>query len=272
MTQAITQAYLQDLGLEFSGQSLAFLNELQCNHIARYTFNNLAVILGQELPLDTEALFEKIVQQGRGGYCFEHNKLSFEVLQHLGFDVRILMARVLYNQENDVPRTHRITLLNLEGQNYIVDTGFGHYGSRQPLELTPGKVQEVGDEVFRIQDNGNGEYNFQIVKDGDFFTLYRFDLQRYTEADCLVSHFFSHRYPQAGFVNNMVVCSKQPDKVISLRNHELHIMRAGNTEITPVEDADQLHSLLNDLLDLETEQAVAEHLFARFVLPKQQAI
>ncbi|MBB1488734.1 arylamine N-acetyltransferase family protein [Oceanospirillum sediminis] len=280
-----TQAYLQNLGLVFKGQSVDFLRQMQAAHIKRYTFNNLAVILGQELPLDSDSVFNKIVDQGRGGYCFEHNKLSFDVLKDLGFTVRLLLARVLYNQEKDVPRTHRITLLTLGDKDYIVDTGFGHNCPRHPVELTPGKVQHIGNETFRIQlhtladtrtteeqrkNPARREYNLQIVKDGEFFTLYRFDLGSYTDADCLTGHFFSHRYPEAGFVNNLVVCQKNEAHVISLRNHELHEFNGDKTDITCLTSAEHLHQLLNNTFELETDIAVAEHLFARFSLPKLQ--
>ena len=109
----ITQSYLADLTISEGPLAIDFLNELQSKHIAQYSFNNLAVILGQELPLDPESLFNKIVERRRGGYCFEHNKLVFTVLSELGFDVRLLLAKVIYNQDVDVARTHRVTLLTL---------------------------------------------------------------------------------------------------------------------------------------------------------------
>lgn len=283
--KASTQDYLDDLNLSFNGPSVEFLQTMQAAHIKRYTFNNLSVILGQDMPLDSESVFEKIVRQGRGGYCFEHNKLSFDVLKDLGFNVRLLLGRVLYNEEKDVPRTHRVTLLTLGDKDYIVDMGFGHHCPRQPVELTPGKVQQIGNETFRIQRHeladtrttdeqrqnpARREYNLQIVKDGAFFTLYRFDLGAYTEADCLTGNFFTQRYPESGFVNNLVVCQKNEDRVISLRNHELHLFNGDQTDITRLSDAAHLHQLLNDTFKLETDHAVAEHLFVRFALPKLQ--
>ena len=48
------------------------------------------------------------------------------------------MAKVIYNRDVDVARTHRITLLNLDGDDYIVDTGFGHFGARFPVKLQLG--------------------------------------------------------------------------------------------------------------------------------------
>ena len=50
----IAQSYLADLNIKEGSLEIVFLNELQSKHIAQYSFNNIAVLLGQELPLDAE--------------------------------------------------------------------------------------------------------------------------------------------------------------------------------------------------------------------------
>lgn len=260
----ITQAYLQDLGIGASKPGLEQLQELQSRHIAKYSFNNLAVILGKDIPLDTESVFQKIVLEGKGGYCFEHNKLVFEVLDHLGYDVSLKMARVVYNKEVDVPRTHRLTVLNLDGDQYVVDMGFGHYCPKYPVKMEKGLVQDQGDAVYRIVKNTNGDFCMQIVKDDDFFTLYTFDMNTYTDMDCLTSHFYSHKYPTAGFVNNLVICLKKNEEVLSLRNHEFHLLKNGETKITPVSTADELLGYMNDIYDQDMDKNVAQYLFDKY--------
>ena len=172
----IAQSYLADLNIKEGSLEIVFLNELQSKHIAQYSFNNLAVLLGQELPLDAESLFNKIVERRRGGYCFEHNKLVFTVLSELNFDVRLLLSKVIYNQCVEVARTHRVTLLTLAGEDYIVDAGFGHLGARFPVKIELGLIQDQGDAQYRIIKSDKGDYCYQVFKDVDFFTLYTFDL------------------------------------------------------------------------------------------------
>ncbi len=60
--QTISNAYLADLELTAS-RDVAFLGELQSKHIARYSFNSLAVVLGQEISLEVDAIFNKIVEK-----------------------------------------------------------------------------------------------------------------------------------------------------------------------------------------------------------------
>lgn len=262
---ALAQAYLTDLNIIDTTRDIKFLNELQSKHIAQYSFNSLSVVLGQELPLDVDSLFNKIVQRRRGGYCFEHNKLVLNVLAALTFEVRLLLAKVVYNQDVEVARTHRVTLLTYDGNDYIVDTGFGHLGARFPVKVELGLVQDQGDAQYRIIKNRRDEYCYQVIKDGEFFTLYTFDLQHYTESDCLLAHFYSHKHPNAAFVNNLVVCRKFSNEIKSLRNGEYHHIKGDITNTTEIIDSKQLHQLLTEVYQLDIDVAISEFLFHKFV-------
>lgn len=262
--QQMAKAYLADLELTASAD-VEFLRDLQSKHIARYSFNSLAVVLGQDISLEVEAIFSKIVEKQRGGYCFEHNKLVLTVLEELGFDVRLLMAKVIYNRDVDVARTHRITLLNLDGDDYIVDAGFGHFGARYPVKLELGLEQDQGDAIYRIVQDSDDNYCYQVFKDEAFFTLYTFNLHRYSEAECLPAHFYSHKSPDAAFVNNMVVCRKFYNDILSLRNGELFRISNTETVTTVITNAKQLHQILTESFELDLDSAIAEFLFSKFV-------
>jgi len=262
--QQMAKAYLADLELTASAD-VGFLRKLQSKHIARYNFNSLAVVLGQDISLDVEVIFSKIVEKRRGGYCFEHNKLVLSVLAELGFDVRLLMAKVVYNRDVDVARTHRITLLYLHGEGYIVDAGFGHFGARFPVKLELGLEQDQGDAVYRIVQNSNQDYCYQVFKEGAFFTLYTFNLHHYSEAECLPAHFYSHKSPDAAFVNNMVVCRKFYNNILSLRNSELFRISNSETVTTVITSAKQLHHVLTEVFELDLDLAIAEFLYTKFI-------
>ena len=262
--QHMATAYLADLGLTATAD-IEFLRELQSKHIARYSFNSLAVVLGQDISLEIEAIFSKIVEKQRGGYCFEHNKLVLTVLEELGFDVRLLMAKVVYNRDVDVARTHRITLLNLDGDDYIVDAGFGHFGARYPVKLELGLEQDQGDAIYRIVQDSDNNYCYQVFKDEAFFTLYTFNLHHYSEAECLPAHFYSHKSPDAAFVNNMVVCRKFYNDILSLRNSELFRISNSETVTKVITSAKQLHQILTGTFELDLDSAIAEFLFSKFI-------
>lgn len=263
--EQMTQAYLKDLALSPEQLDIDFLRDLQSKHIARYSFNSLAVVLNQELPLDLPTLFNKIVKKHRGGYCFEHNKLVLTILSELGFDVRLLLAKVVYNRDVDVARTHRVTLLDFQGDQYIVDAGFGHFGAHFPVKIELGLEQDQGDSIYRITNNPQGDYCYQVLKDNAFFTLYTFNLHQYSEAECLPAHFYSHRHPDAAFVNNLVICRKYANDTKSLRNGEFHQIQGGKTVITNITSTKQLHQIMTTVFELDVDISVSDFLFSKFI-------
>jgi len=86
--------YLARLGVparEPSGPALAELHEA---HVRTFTFDNIDVLLGQHPGVSLDAVQEKFVGRGRGGYCFEHSTIFAAALDRLGYDVRRHLGRV----------------------------------------------------------------------------------------------------------------------------------------------------------------------------------
>jgi len=237
-------SYLERVTAKQPEISLSFIKTLQDAHIGHFPFSSLGVLLHDSLSLESQVLFARVITNKHGGYCFEHNKIFFEILHALGFKCEIVLARVLLNRNIDVPRTHRITRIALPGGNYIVDVGFGPLCPREPLLLDSEKPQNQGDAVYRIIQPGPGRYLLQKEEIDGWFTLYSFDKGFYTEADCLSGHHYSSTYPKAVFVNNLVVSRKLYDDVRLLRNGEFHRTRAGETAITKILSKDILGLIL----------------------------
>ena len=61
------ERYLDRLGVEPD----ATLAELHRAHATSITFEGLSAHVGEGVPLDSAALAAKLVDGGRGGYCFE---------------------------------------------------------------------------------------------------------------------------------------------------------------------------------------------------------
>ncbi len=264
MEQTQLEQYLQENGVPSPEPSLASLSALQSSHAARYSFNNIAVLLGDPLPLDTSALFHKIITRNRGGYCFEHNKLFYDVLETLGFSCAITVARVLNNRTVDVPRTHRVTLLSLAGKRYLVDVGFGPNTPLAPLALCTAEPQRQGSTLYRIVQPSEGNYLLEMEKKGTWFSLYSFDLATYTEADCLCGHHYSSTHPQAVFCNNLVVARRDESVIRSLRNGSFHKSRDGVVEVRTIATAAQLSHLLQEEFQLQLRAEEVQGLFDRF--------
>jgi len=258
----MTGAYLGALGLDRRQPDMAFLTELTSRHLADFSFSSVGPMLGNDLPLDIEAVFRRIVVDRRGGYCFEQNGLMQAVLAELGYATTLCLARVIHNQDTHPGLTHRITLVEIDGQQYVADVGFGATGPRFPVGMAGEEVRE-GFRVFRIAEGRPGEYHMQIRKDGSYFSLYRFELHRYGQADCEVGHFYSHRHPAANFVNHLVVSRILADEIRSLRNRDYRVITADGERVQTVADAAQLAEMLSDCFGIAIDDTEAQRLFAR---------
>ena len=262
----IARRYLDALGLEPAAPTLPFLARITRAHVATLPFSSVGPRLGDVLPLDADSLLDRIVVRRRGGYCFEQNGLLFEVLLELGFDARIQLARVIHNQDIHPGLTHRVTLVEIDGRRYVADVGFGPLGPPTPVPMpdtrgADGTGDPDTDARFRVHEARPGEFHMQSIVDGERYSLYRFDLVRYGQSDCELGHFYSHRHPEATFVNNLVASLILDDEVRSLRNRAYWVIRADGTTTTAITSAGQLRELLTDELGLRVTAAEGQRLF-----------
>lgn len=256
----IVADYLKAIGLEKRDLDFSFLQDLVAKHLATFAFSSVGCRLQNELPLDFESLYQRIVVQRRGGYCFEHNGLVYQVLEELGFEPKLYLARVIYNQDNHPGLTHRLTIIKHQDQSYVIDVGFGALGPRILVPLS-GEEKQDRDKIFRIHEASPGEYHMQVFKDDDFFSLYRFELARYGQADCEVGHFYSHRHPQAPFVNNLVASIILENETRSLRNLEYWLFKKSTHTIQQITSADILHTILVNELGIHLNEQESHQLY-----------
>ncbi len=252
--------YLRALNLDDCELDFEFLREVVGRHVATFAFSSVGCRLGENMPLDYESLFSRIVVRRRGGYCFEQNGLLYEILGELGFSPKLYLARVIYNQDIHPGLTHRISVIEYGGQRYVLDVGFGPLGPRVPVLLSASETRDNG-KVFRVEEIGPGEYHMQVIKDGDFFSLYRFEFARYGQADCELGHFYSHRHPDAAFVNHLVVSRILAGETRSLRDLEYWVVINSEKQITQIGDSEQLKQILVAELGVQVSGAESRRLY-----------
>ena len=90
------EKYLARIGMDRTGvvPDLAGLKLLQRQHLLNVPCENLDIHWRRLIGLDTTAFFHKIVEENRGGFCYELNGLFNELLREMGFETRLLSARV----------------------------------------------------------------------------------------------------------------------------------------------------------------------------------
>lgn len=147
-------AYLDWIG--FGGTpavDLATLTALQRLHMTAVPFENLYITQGIHVSTDAGASFDKIVRQGRGGWCFELNGAFGALLEAIGFRVTWVGAAVLLGGPNAV--IDHLTLEVVADQPYLVDVGFGD-SFIQPLALNRSGPQDGGNGTYELIGSPQG--------------------------------------------------------------------------------------------------------------------
>ena len=260
MNKNDVEEYLDRLNIQAKEPSFDLVKAIQKKHIESFSFNNIAVFLEDEISLNTDTILEKIVRKNYGGYCFEHNQLLHDILNFLGFKVRLLIAKVLMNQDIDTARTHRITLLEYEGKNYIVDVGFGSMCPREPIEV---QCSNTTNSCYRISKRQDKDYQLEQSTKQKDFVLYKFNLENYTQVDCVMGNFYSSHYPQAVFVNNFVLSLIMDDITLSLRNNIYHRITKYETEVIDISSTEQLHDIINNDFNISLSIEECKKIFNR---------
>lgn len=140
--------------------TLQTLKELQYRFLLTFPFENLSI---HGLPhydgpipvsIKPDIVETKLLDQGRGGYCFELNQYFYYVLRALGFKVIIKSARVIFrvNPTISTPRSHIFSVVHFEDTNelYLCDVGFGGNSPIEPLLLTIETPQSTIYDTYRI--------------------------------------------------------------------------------------------------------------------------
>lgn len=205
MTADKLEEYLARIGLDSApAADEAGLAELHAAHVFNIPFENLDIQLGRGISLDAHDVFDKLVTRRRGGYCFEQNALFDRVLSELGFSARTLAARVLF-QSNDVSgRTHQLSLVTIDGRDWIADVGFGGAGLRRPIPFELDRVEEQYGEQYRLVEHALGVM-LQGLSPKGWRDLYAFTLDRVYPKDIEVANHYTSSHPDARFVTERFV-------------------------------------------------------------------
>ena len=209
------------------------LATVQRAHRLAIPFENLDVRLGRGINLDPAHVFDKLVHQRRGGYCFEQNQLFLRALTAIGFDARPLLARVWLMATDVPPRTHTLNLIQIDGEPWIADAGFG--GSyTPPMRLFEGSEVVAPDGAhFRLSltdDHGWLLERRGADEGADWQAQYSLTLDNVAAIDLELSNHWASTRPNTIFTTHTMVSVCLPSGLASLtdrhysrRNGDQHV-------------------------------------------------
>ena len=206
--------------------SLMNLAKLQNLHLQRIPFENLDVIRKVPIYLNLDRIYEKIVHNSRGGYCYEVNGLFNWLLSELGYDAHLAAATVLKSPGEWAKQdTHVAIIVHLD-QPYLVDVGFGAATPSLPIPINGDKRADINGEYWINQQN-NELYDLVQRNDIGERTLYRFSLDKrahtYFHEGCV----FNQVSKESAFTHADIVTIATETGRITLSDQTLTIVEYG---------------------------------------------
>ncbi|WOD16160.1 arylamine N-acetyltransferase family protein [Paraburkholderia kirstenboschensis] len=248
--------------------TLEVLKAIHRSHPRAIPFENLNPLTRRAVKLDLESVERKLVDDRRGGYCFEQNALLANVLIELGFQVTPLLGRVLWGREPDAvpPRTHMVLRIDLDNEAWIADVGFGSVTLTSPLRLTPALAQRTDLGIFRLADASHDALYLEVqARDQTWSRVYRFDLHPVEWIDYETSNWYTSTSPEAVFASNLIVCRVLQETRLTLLNDQLNERAADGSIVREqrVASADELAACLRDRFGLSTGDIDLAEIFDR---------
>ena len=205
------KAYLERINYHGSlAPTAETLRGLQVAHLLAVPFENLSIHLKQPIVLEDGALFTKIVEHRRGGFCYEANGLFATLLRGLGFNVTMLSAGVARAEGGFGPDFDHMALMVTLGERYLVDVGFGD-SFREPLLIDERGEQVQGRRTYRIVPDGAHLILVQRDNGDDWKAQYRFTLQSHEYADYAEMCRYHQTSPQSHFTRARI-CSRATEE------------------------------------------------------------
>lgn len=239
------------LPLERPAPTLANLDRLIGAALHRLPFENLDVLLEKDVNIDPQAVFAKVVEQRRGGYCFELNSLFARLLSSLDYRVTLLVGRVRWGLPADAPLTpqsHLLLRVDLAEGAHLVDIGFGGPASPRALPL---RLNEELPGGWRLTGVLDGEIEMATRSSSGWQTLYRFTLQPQPWIDYAMRNWYTSTHPQSVFRLSLRVAISEDGVRLSLLNGQFSQRTAdGSVKQRTITDAVELLAVLRERFHL----------------------
>lgn len=248
--------YLKRIGVPRpSAPTAEALGTLTRAHLEQVPFENLEIALERRCPsLEPADLFRKVVEEGRGGYCFELNKLFYLLLRELGYECYCAAARILYRRTELRPLSHRTIVVYADGERWLCDVGFGGPSPKGALRLTP-EEQIVEGERFSSREEDGVVTVYRHDPDGVHpLTSFRDVPAPDVDFDVLNGYWGYH--PGSVFTQKMVLYRCIPGGILSLVGDQFACTRQGETvENRKISGEEELSSVLRSSFGLALPRA-----------------
>ncbi len=247
------KAYLERIGyggpLHPTAQVLA---RLHWRHLISVPFENLDIHLGRPIVLGEAAFYDKIVEHGRGGYCYELNGSFAALLKGIGFNVSMLSARVANEDGGFTPDFDHMALLVRMKDSWLVDVGFGDSFS-QPKRFDNPRPQRENGRAYRVTDVSGGRLLSQWDEKNSWKPQYLFTLRHRKLEDFAPRNLYQQTSPDSHFRKGPVCTRLSSEGRLTLTDKKFIVTRASKRFERPLKNPTEFRTLLHSQFGIDLE-------------------
>ena len=225
------QSYLSRIGFEGDpSPDFETLKRMKRRQLFSVPFENHDVQAGIVPSLAPEAMYAKIVERRRGGYCYEVNGLFAMALEALGIPHRFVAARPMTYAVRR-PKTHVAIIAAVECAEWLCDLGYGRCGIREPIYLRWLDRELTQDyDTFRLTMASERDYLLQSLVDGEWKKLYEFNLCPQEMVDFEPANWLNATHPDTIFTQGLIAVLQHPSGKLVLSGERFRNFSEGRVE------------------------------------------
>jgi len=249
LTDAQLDAYLARIGVDGGvSHDFAGLARLHRAHLTGITWEAIDAFMGWPNSVAPTAAYDKIVEGGRGGWCYEMNGLFGAALSALGFKVTRLCGCVDRPNLGDMAIGNHLTLRVDLDRPYLAEVGVAD-ALIDPVPMTVGPIRQRGFE-FAIEDAGDGWLRLRNHEFGTAPTV-DFKPDHGDESALEAVQRFLMTDPGSPFTNALAVYRHVEDGYLSLQNDRLRHVTTAGVEARTIRGARELAIVLRETFELD---------------------
>jgi len=237
--------YVERIGFEGAlTENLDCLMNLHRCHVMSIPFEALDVQYGNEIVLDLDHLFEKVIEGRRGGYCYELNYLFNSLLTEIGFNSKIVSASI-YDDGVIGPEFDHMAIVVQLDDLYLVDVGYGDLFI-EPLCIRENVVQE---DQFKLYQMKAATTDHLVLKESlksnvQWVDRYQFSTKPRTVRDFEEQNNFKQNSPLSYFVENRICTIATPHGRKSIVNDTYKVKEGSEVTVRDIANQEDLNRIL----------------------------
>ncbi|MEQ9302291.1 MAG: arylamine N-acetyltransferase [Marinoscillum sp.] len=251
-------SYLKRIGLQKQSPDRQYLRKLHRNHLLSIPFENLDIHYGKKIILNVDTIFNKVIRNNRGGFCYELNVLFYNLLNHLGFDAHLGSARVYQGGGLSPEFDHMIVFVAMPDGLYLCDVGFGSLFT-EPKKISESTIQLDYTRYYKFEKDPDDRWVLKKSKDNSSFqSVYLFEVKTREMIEFLPRCNFHQESMDSHFKQEKLITQLFKEGRITLKSRSLKMDFFGEVQVKEVLNEDAFLAHLEQYFGISSTKLLSQ--------------